>query len=382
MTQPWWHPERLAARLPALRLRGEIVAALRGWFAAQGFAEVETPILQVCPGMEPHLRVFSTELEDAFGQSRATRYLHTSPEFAMKKLLVAGMPRIFQLARVFRNGETSPTHHPEFTMLEAYEAYGDYATMMDTVESLIRHVAQTVLGTLVIEHKNAQGDVYKTIDLTHWRRVSYKDLVREKAGEDWFRVTPEERRRRAVEDLKLQGVKFGPIYNGVSLLDPRLEPVYQYLVRHNLPLTMHMGTTYGANAPIHYGRPLDVDTIANRHPDLKMVMAHMGHPWYEECIVVARKNPNVYCEVSALYYRPWQFWNILVCAQEYTIANRNKIFWGTDFPFTTVADSIAGLRNVNAVIAGSGLPRVTDDTIEQILHSDPTAHWWHGGLSS
>jgi len=186
----------------------------------------------------------------------------------------------------------------------------------------------------------------------------------------------------AIEDLKLKGVKFGPIYNGVSLLDPRLEPVYRYLVRHNLPLTMHMGTTYGANAPIQYGRPLDVDTIANRHPDLKMVMAHMAHPWYEECIVVARKNPNVYCEVSALYYRPWQFWNILVCAQEYTIAHRNKIFWGTDFPFTTVADSIAGLRNVNAIIADSGLPRVSQETIEQILHSDPTTHWWHGGLSS
>ena len=184
----------------------------------------------------------------------------------------------------------------------------------------------------------------------------------------------------AIEDLKLKGVKFGPIYNGVSLLDPRLEPIYQYLVKHNLPLTMHMGTTYGANAPVHYGRPLDVDTVANRHPDLKMVMAHMAHPWHEECIIVARKNPNVYCEVSALYYRPWQFWNTLICAQEYTIANRNKIFWGTDFPFTSVADSIAGLRNVNQVIAGSGLPRVTQDTIDQILYSDPTAHWWHGGL--
>jgi hypothetical protein len=183
----------------------------------------------------------------------------------------------------------------------------------------------------------------------------------------------------AHQDLKLKGVKFGPIYNGVSLLDPRMEPIYRYLVRHNLPLTMHMGTTFGANAPVHYGRPLDVDTIANRHPELKMIMAHMGHPWHEEAIVVARKNPNVYCEVSALYYRPWQFWNILICAQEYTIADRDKIFWGTDFPFTTVADSIAGLKNVNAVIGTSGLPLVSDDTIDRILHANPLAHWWHGG---
>jgi hypothetical protein len=183
----------------------------------------------------------------------------------------------------------------------------------------------------------------------------------------------------AIEDLGLKGVKFGPIYNGVSLLDPRMEPIYAYLERRNLPLTMHMGTTFGLNAPVELGRPVDVDTVARRHPELKMIMAHMAHPWYEECVVVARKCPNVYCEVSALYYRPWQFWNILVCAQEYGIATRDKIFWGTDFPFTTVADSIAGLRAVNKVVEGTGQPRVADETIERILHSNPLEHWWHGG---
>ena len=142
--------------------------------------------------------------------------------------------------------------------------------------------------------------------------------------------------RHAIEDLRLKGVKFGPIYNGVSLRDPRLEPVYAYCVKRNLPLTMHMGTTFGANAPVELGRPVDVDWVASRHPDLKMILAHMAHPWYEECVVVARKQPNVCCEVSALWYRPWQFWNILACAQEYQIAHRDKIFWGTDFPFTTV----------------------------------------------
>lgn len=187
--------------------------------------------------------------------------------------------------------------------------------------------------------------------------------------------------KRAVEEYGLKGVKFGPIYNGVSLLDPRMEPVYRYCVANNLPLTMHMGTTFATNAPVELGRPVDVDTIAMRHPDLKMIMAHMAHPWFEECIVVARKQPNVYAEVSALFYRPWQFWNILVCAQEYRIAERDKIFWGTDFPFTGVAESIAGLRAINKVVEGTALPRVSDDTIERILHSNPFAHWWHGGLA-
>jgi lysyl-tRNA synthetase, class II len=132
-------------------------------------------------------------------------FMRIALELYLKRLLVGGVDKVFEIGRNFRNEGLSRRHNPEFTMLEAYEAYGDYATMMDTVESLIRHVAQVVLGTLVIEHRNPQGDVYKTIDLTNWRRVSYKDLVREKAGEDWFRVTPEERRRRAVEDLKLGG---------------------------------------------------------------------------------------------------------------------------------------------------------------------------------
>jgi uncharacterized protein len=184
----------------------------------------------------------------------------------------------------------------------------------------------------------------------------------------------------AIEDLGLKGIKYGPIYNGVSLLDPRMEPIYQYCIRKNLPLTMHMGTTYVPNAPAELGRPIYVDTIATRHPDLKLVMAHMGHPWYEECIVVARKQPNVYCEVSALFYRPWQFYNILISAQEYTIHDRNKIFWGTDFPYSRVEESIDGLRNVNRLVVGTALPRVAEGTIESILHANPFLHWWHGGL--
>jgi predicted TIM-barrel fold metal-dependent hydrolase len=184
----------------------------------------------------------------------------------------------------------------------------------------------------------------------------------------------------AIEDLKLKGVKFGPIYNGVSLLDPRMDPIYAYLQKNNIPLTMHMGTTFGRNAPIDEGRPLNVDTVAMRYPDLKMIMAHMGHPWYEECIVVIRKQPNVYAEVSALHYRPWQFYNILICAQEYTVHNRNKIFWGTDFPFTTVEASIADLRNANRFVEGTPMPRVSQETIDSILYSNPFEHWWHGGL--
>ena len=101
----------------------------------------------------------------------------------------------------------------------------------------------------------------------------------------------------------------------------------------------------------------------------------MGHPWYEECVAVIRKNPNVYAEVSALFYRPWQYYNILITAQEYLVTD--KIFFGTDYPFTTLEESINGLKNVNQLVEDSKLPRVTNETIERILYSSPFEYWWH-----
>jgi hypothetical protein len=102
----------------------------------------------------------------------------------------------------------------------------------------------------------------------------------------------------------------------------------------------------------------------------------MGHPWYEECVVVARKQPNVYCEVSALSYRPWQYYNILMCAQEYKITD--KVFFGTDFPFARVDESVDGLVGINAQLEGTKLPRVSDETIDRILGSNPFVTWWKG----
>jgi lysyl-tRNA synthetase class 2 len=137
---PWWRPDRFAQRRANLERRAALTRATRAFFAEQGFVEVETPALQVSPGLEPHLFAFATDIV-APGGAKRTLYLHTSPEFAMKKLLVAGLPRIFQLARVFRNAERAATHHPEFTMLEWYRAGADYTALMTDCEALLRAVA-------------------------------------------------------------------------------------------------------------------------------------------------------------------------------------------------------------------------------------------------
>src|SRR5207244_11906958 len=141
-SSPWWAPHVYADRRPFLLARSRIAAAVRAWFETKDFVEAETAILQVSPGNEAHLHAFSTELiaDDA---SRTRLYLHTSPEFAAKKLLAAGEPRLFTFARVFRNRERGPLHHPEFTMLEWYRANEPYDALIEDCAALLAAAAET-----------------------------------------------------------------------------------------------------------------------------------------------------------------------------------------------------------------------------------------------
>jgi lysyl-tRNA synthetase class 2 len=155
---PWWAPHLYADRRPFLIGRARITAALRAWFAARDFVEAETAILQVSPGNEAHLHAFATELigEDA---RRTPLYLHTSPEFAAKKLLAAGEPRLFTFARVFRNRERSPLHHPEFTMLEWYRANEPYGTLIEDCATLLAAAAQAA-GTKRFAFRGREADPF------------------------------------------------------------------------------------------------------------------------------------------------------------------------------------------------------------------------------
>jgi elongation factor P--(R)-beta-lysine ligase len=155
----WWRPDRLAARRENLLARARILAAVREFFAAEDFTEVQTPALQVSPGLEPHLKAFATELHDPRDGATHRRFLHTSPEFAMKKLLAGGMERIWQLAPVFRDGERGATHHPEFAMLEWYRAGATYRELMDDCEKLLRRAqAAASIPTPLSRHSRESGN--------------------------------------------------------------------------------------------------------------------------------------------------------------------------------------------------------------------------------
>ena len=159
MTQtPWWQRDRHADRRPALLARGRIQSALRQWFGAQDFLEVDPGALQISPGTEAHLHGFATETIDNDGHSR-TLYLHTSPEFAMKKLLAAGEARIFALTHVWRNRESGPRHAPEFTMLEWYRVGEDYTKLMRDCMDLMQMACRGA-GTTVLRHRDLTCDPF------------------------------------------------------------------------------------------------------------------------------------------------------------------------------------------------------------------------------
>lgn len=176
-------------------LRSQILREIRNYLHDQGYVEVETPMMQAIPGGAA-AQPFVTH-HNALG---CEFYMRIALELYLKRLLVGGIDRVFEIGRNFRNEGLSRRHNPEFTMLEAYQAYGDYKSMMDLVQGMVCHIAQKVLGTLVIEHKDAEGNVTKTIDLTpDWKTVKYKDLIREKTQDDWFELSPEARREKAVD---------------------------------------------------------------------------------------------------------------------------------------------------------------------------------------
>lgn len=218
--------------------RSQIIREIRNFLHERGFLEVETPMMQAIPGgaaAQPFV-TFHNSLGCNF-------YLRIALELYLKRLLVGGLDRVFEIGRNFRNEGLSRRHNPEFTMLEAYQAYGDYETMMELTQSMICHVAQKVLGTLVITTLDAEGKSAKTIDLTPaWRRVKYQDLIRETAGADWFELTPAERRERAMklgaeigaayEDFEVTGAVFE------KLIEPTLiQPTFvTHLPKELVPL--------------------------------------------------------------------------------------------------------------------------------------------------
>jgi predicted TIM-barrel fold metal-dependent hydrolase len=173
---------------------------------------------------------------------------------------------------------------------------------------------------------------------------------------------------RAAGDLGLKGIKLGPNYQNFEPLSESAQRVYAWAQEHRQPILFHQGTSPIRNAPLRYAHPLVMDEVAIRFPGLRVVMAHIGHPWQADTITVIRKHPNVYADVSANCYRPWSFYSAMRIATEWNVLP--KLLLGSDYPIATTAETIAGLRALNDIPRRSGLPAIPEDAIEAIISRD------------
>jgi hypothetical protein len=176
---------------------------------------------------------------------------------------------------------------------------------------------------------------------------------------------------RSVGDLGLRGIKLGPNYQGFEPLGAAARRVYAWAEEHRLPVLFHQGTSPIRDAPLRHAHPLVMDEIAMAYPELRIVMAHLGHPWQADTIAVIRKHPHVYADISAGFYRPWSYYHAMRLATEWDVLP--KLLFGSDFPVATPRETMEGTRRVNEAIGASGLPPVPLEAVEAIFERDALA---------
>lgn len=177
-----------------------------------------------------------------------------------------------------------------------------------------------------------------------------------------------EEMRRCVNEMGLKGLKTGPIYQSYHPDSYKATLVFKEAEKLDIPVMFHQATTPSHLNLLELAQPLLLEKVAHQCPDLKIVYAHMGHPWWREVIMIIRRNDNVYADISANFYHPWDFYNSLELAHEW--GQLDKLLFGSDFPVATPKETIDGLRHINDMLEGTRLPRIPEDAIEEIIHRD------------
>jgi predicted TIM-barrel fold metal-dependent hydrolase len=176
---------------------------------------------------------------------------------------------------------------------------------------------------------------------------------------------------RATSDLGLRGIKLGLNYQNVDPLSEDAFRVFRRAEELGLPILLHQGTSPNQFADLDYAHPRHIDRVAMAFPNLRLILAHMGHPWQVDCIAVIRKHPHVYADISAQFYRPWSYYNAFRLASEWGVTE--KLLFGSDLPVATPKETMDALWRVNDLTEGTQLPRVPKAELEGILHRDSLA---------
>ncbi len=170
---------------------------------------------------------------------------------------------------------------------------------------------------------------------------------------------------RATGDLGLRGIKLGPNYQNFDPLGPEAFRVFKRAEELGLPVLFHQGTSPVRHADLDFAHPRHMDRIATAFPELRVIMAHIGHPWQIDCCVVIRKHPNVYADLSANFYRPWAYYNAFRAVTEWDVWH--KLLFGSDFPIVHPQETIEHFWTINDILEGTALPRVPTERFHEVL---------------
>src|SRR5262245_14521617 len=178
----------------------------------------------------------------------------------------------------------------------------------------------------------------------------------------------------AIRELGLRGLKCSPVYGGFDPWCPEAGALYEVCNRLKVPILWHQSAAYAQYAMHEYGNPTLLDRIARTYPKMKMIVAHLGQPWMEECVVLLRKHPQVYADLSARFHRKWQLYHGLMVALEYKLTA--QLLFGSDFPTRASREALADFRALNDWGPDVRMPRFPDEIIEQIINDRPLSLVW------
>lgn len=177
-----------------------------------------------------------------------------------------------------------------------------------------------------------------------------------------------EQMERGVSDYGLKGIKLYPVMSLYNPADPAFHPFFRRAVELGLPVLTHTGTSPATRGMLKYTLPLLIDELAIEFPRLKIIMAHLAHPWQREAAMVIRKHANVYADVSGIWHRPWQGYEAMIVCLEWEVTN--KLLFGSDYPLWNPSDAMDGLRALNRYVEGTPLPKIPGDVIDKMLERD------------
>ena len=174
---------------------------------------------------------------------------------------------------------------------------------------------------------------------------------------------------RSIRDLGLKGLKLSPVYQGFDPWSPPAWRLYEVADQLRIPIMFHQAAAFAAQSVLEYGNPVLLDKVARSFPRLRIIVAHLGQPWAEETVQLLRKHKTMFADMSARYYRRWQFYNAMQAALDYQVTG--QLLFGSDFPMQTTAEAVAAFRAMNDFGPGVSLPRIPEAVIESILYERP-----------